>query len=173
MTSSASAACSTLTCSSVRRPASIVVSRSSSQSISPRPLRRWNSFLWLGCSARNSVLGGVVLQVHLLLAHDGRVQRRLGDVDVPVLDQLLHLAEEEREQQRADVAAVDVGVAQEDDLVVADLGHVELLAHARRRWRRSASGSRVFFSILSRRARSTLRILPRIGRIAWVCGSRA
>ena len=31
----------------------------------------------------------------------------------------------------------------------------------------------LFFSILSSRARSTLRILPRIGRIAWVRGSRA
>ena len=87
MTSSASAACSTVTCSSVRWSASIVVSPSSSQSISPRPFRRWNSFLWFGCSARNAVLGGVVLQVHLLLADHGRVQRRLGDVDVALLDQ--------------------------------------------------------------------------------------
>src|SRR3954470_10063696 len=31
----------------------------------------------------------------------------------------------------------------------------------------------LFFIILSMRARSTLRILPRIGRIAWVRGSRA
>ena len=31
----------------------------------------------------------------------------------------------------------------------------------------------VFFNILSRRARSTLRIFPRIGKIACVCGSRA
>ena len=43
---------------------------------------------------------------------------------------VLHLAEEEGEQQRADVAAVDVGVAHQDDLVVADLGDVELLADA-------------------------------------------
>ena len=58
-------------------------------------------------------LRGVVLQVHLLLADHGRVQRRLRDVHVAVLDERLHLAEEEREQQRADVAAVDVGVGQE------------------------------------------------------------
>ena len=31
----------------------------------------------------------------------------------------------------------------------------------------------MFFSILSSRARSTFRILPRIGRMAWVRGSRA
>ena len=42
----------------------------------------------------------------------------------PVLDQLAHLAEEERQQQRADVLAVHVGVGQDDDLAVADLGDV-------------------------------------------------
>jgi hypothetical protein len=52
------------------------------------------------------------------------VQRRLRDVDVAALDQLGHLAVEEREQQRADVAAVDVGVGHDDDAVVAQLGDV-------------------------------------------------
>ncbi len=75
-------------------------------------------------------LRGVVLEVDLLLADHGGVQRRLGDVDVALLDERLHLPEEEREQQRADVAAVDVGVGQDDDLVVADLVDVELLADA-------------------------------------------
>ena len=46
------------------------------------------------------------------------------------LDHLLHLAEEEREQQGADVAAVDVGVAQQDDLVVTDLVDLELVTEA-------------------------------------------
>jgi hypothetical protein len=56
MAVSAVAACSTVTCRRVREPGSIVVSLSSSQSISPRPFRRANSFLWLGCSARNCAL---------------------------------------------------------------------------------------------------------------------
>src|SRR5829696_6497974 len=74
--------------------------------------------------------GGVVLQVLLLLAHRHRVEGRLGDVHVAGLDQRLHVAVEEGQQQRADVAAVDVGVGGDDHLVVADLLEVEVLAEA-------------------------------------------
>ena len=42
----------------------------------------------------------------------------------------IHLAVEEREQQRADVGAVDVGVGHDDDLVVAALGDVLVFADA-------------------------------------------
>ena len=56
------------------------------------------------------------------------VERRLRDVDVAALDQLFHLPEEERQQQRADVRAVDVGVRHDDDLVVAQLVRIELVA---------------------------------------------
>ena len=41
------------------------------------------------------VLGRVILEVDLLLAHQGRIQRRLGHVDEAPLDQGLHLPEEE------------------------------------------------------------------------------
>ena len=44
---------------------------------------------------------------------------------MPALDQLRHLAVEERQQQRAYVAAVHVGVRHDDDAVVTQLGHVE------------------------------------------------
>src|SRR5262249_31731978 len=50
------------------------------------------------------------------------------DVDVPTLEHLGDLAEEEREQERPDVGAVDVGVGEDDHLVVADLVAVEVLA---------------------------------------------
>jgi hypothetical protein len=46
----------------------------------------------------------LVLQVALALAALHLVERRLGDVEVAALDQLRHLAEEEGQQQRADVA---------------------------------------------------------------------
>ena len=69
-----------------------------------------------------------VLQVLLVLAVLDLVQRRLRDVDVAALDQLGHLAVEERQQQRADVRAVDVGVGHDDDAVVAQLVGVEVLA---------------------------------------------
>ena len=74
----------------------------------------------------------LVLQVLLGLAARHLVERRLGDEDMAALDQLRHLAEEEGQQQRADMAAVDVGVRHDDDLVVAQLVGVELfLADAR------------------------------------------
>src|ERR1019366_6556017 len=45
---------------------------------------------------------------------------------MPVVDELGHLAKEERQQQGANVAAVNVGVGHQDDLVVANLGDVEI-----------------------------------------------
>ena len=66
------------------------------------------------------------MNVLLLLLRDLE-ERRPGDVDVPRLDQLAHLPEEERQQQRADVLAVDVGVGEDDDLAVADLATSSVL----------------------------------------------
>ena len=62
----------------------------------------------------------VVADVAFHLAALHAIQRRLRDVDVPALDQLVHVAEEKRQQQRADVAAVHVRVGHEDDFVVAE-----------------------------------------------------
>src|SRR5262245_11935098 len=73
--------------------------------------------------------------LHLALAHEVALrlalldleERRLGDEEVTRLDHLHHVAEEEREEEGADVRAVHVGIRHEDDLVVAQLGDVELL----------------------------------------------
>ncbi len=54
----------------------------------------------------------------------------LRNVDVALLDKLVHLPIEERQQQRADVGAVDVGVRHDDDLVIAQLRDVEVVANA-------------------------------------------
>ena len=51
-------------------------------------------------------------------------------IDVSFLDQLAHVAEEKRQQQRADMRAVDVGVGHDDDLVVSQLADVEIFADA-------------------------------------------
>jgi hypothetical protein len=56
------------------------------------------------------------------------VERRHGDVDVAAVDQLRHLPVEERQDERADVRAVDVGVGHHDHAVVAQLRDVELVA---------------------------------------------
>src|SRR5690606_38111463 len=52
---------------------------------------------------------------------------RLRDVDVSALDELTHLPVEERQQQRADVRSVDVGVRHDDDAVVPQLRRIELV----------------------------------------------
>src|SRR5580692_9907632 len=58
--------------------------------------------------------------------------RRLRDVNVAAVDQLLHVAEEKRQQKRADVRAVDVRVSHEDHFVIAELAGVKvILADAR------------------------------------------
>src|SRR5262245_66583647 len=44
------------------------------------------------------------------------------------LDQLVHLAEKKRQQQRADVRAIHVRVSHNDDLVVPQLVRIELVA---------------------------------------------
>ena len=73
---------------------------------------------------------GVLHEIRLLLAELHEVQRRHRDVDVAAVEELLHVAVEEREDERADVRAVDVGVRHHDDPVVAELRDVELLADA-------------------------------------------
>ena len=81
---------------------------------------------------------------------------------MPALDQLRHLPEEEGEQQRADVRAVHVRVRHDDDAVVAQLVGVELLAADAGAERRDQRADLLAAdSILSKRARSTLRIFPR------------
>ena len=53
---------------------------------------------------------GIVLDVVLLLAALDLVERRLRDEDMPALDEHTHLTVEERQQERADVAAINVRV---------------------------------------------------------------
>ena len=69
----------------------------------------------------------LVLDEGFRLAALGAEQRRLRDVDVAALDQHRHLPVEERQQQRADVRAVDVRVGHDDDAVIAQLVDVEVV----------------------------------------------
>ena len=81
-----------------------------------------------------------VLEVRVLFPLRDLEQRRLGDEEVPALDHFLHVTEKERQDERADVRAVDVRVGHDDDLVVAQLVGVEFLradAGAKRRDQRA------------------------------------
>ncbi len=74
----------------------------------------------------------LVLEVYLFLALLRLVERRLRDVDVAALDQVAHLPVEEREQQRADMRAIDIRVGHDDDPVISKLvGVVVVLPEAR------------------------------------------
>src|SRR5215831_14855882 len=72
----------------------------------------------------------LVVGIIRFLALRDTEERWLRDVDVARLDELRHLPEEEREQERADMGAVDVGVRHDDDLVIARLLELELVLDA-------------------------------------------
>src|SRR5579883_3460764 len=80
-----------------------------------------------GALEQDLVEGVVVFDVLQAAALLEAVEGRLGDEDVAALDEFGHVAEEEGEQQGADVRAIDVGVGHEDDLAVADFGGIEVV----------------------------------------------
>jgi hypothetical protein len=49
-------------------------------------------------------------------------------VDVSRIDDLRHVAEEERQQQRLDMRTVDIGISHRDDLVIPALRDVEVVS---------------------------------------------
>ena len=59
------------------------------------------------------------LHIPHLFALDHAVQWRLGDINVAALDEVSHVAEQEGQQQRTNVAAVNVSVGQNNHFVVA------------------------------------------------------
>src|SRR5699024_3928751 len=67
----------------------------------------------------------------LALAPLELVQRWVSQVDVAFLDQLRHEAEEQGEQQRGDVLAVNVGVGHQHNLVVAQLSDIKFFMDTR------------------------------------------
>ena len=69
----------------------------------------------------------LVADVAEALALADQIERRLRDIDVAAHDELGHLAEEKRQQQRPDVRAVHVGVGHDDDLRVAEPRDVEFV----------------------------------------------
>src|SRR5690606_6739859 len=56
-----------------------------------------------------------------------QIQRRQGNVDKPAFNQLTHVPEEERKDKRPDVAAVNVRIGHDDDLVISQLVQVQRL----------------------------------------------
>src|SRR5918998_5668724 len=85
----------------------------------------------VGVQSRQRLLKlAVVVDVVVLAVVRDLVERRLRDVHVAGLYKLGHVPEQERQHQRPDVAAVDVGVGHQHYLIVPALRHVEGLPHA-------------------------------------------
>ena len=74
------------------------------------------------------VLLGIRVGVPDLLALLYSEERRLCSVYVSALDERCHISEEECQKQCSDVRSVDVSIRHDDDLVVAQLADVEVLA---------------------------------------------
>lgn len=55
------------------------------------------------------------------------VQRRLCQKHMPVLDERPHEPEQQRQQQRGNMLAVNIGVGHQHDLAVAQLADIELV----------------------------------------------
>ena len=70
----------------------------------------------------------LILQVGFGAGAANLVERRLGNIEMAALDHLRHLPIEEGEEERADMCAIDVGVRHDDDLVVAQLVDIEIVA---------------------------------------------
>src|SRR5712691_9962435 len=69
----------------------------------------------------------LVANVFLALPALHAVERRLRDVNVIALDELLHVPEEKSQQQRANVRTVDVRIGHENNLVIAQFSGVEIV----------------------------------------------
>ena len=72
----------------------------------------------------------LIVGIHVPLAIGYAIERRLGDIEVPALDNGGHVAEKERQQQRADVLTVNIGIGHANDTVIAELALVQLVANA-------------------------------------------
>src|SRR5690606_27359945 len=79
-----------------------------------------------------------------------QIKRRQRDVDITLLDQVAHIAEEEREDERPDVAAVHVRIGHDYDLVIAEFIEIECLGIFSRTERYTECGDNIldFFVVV-------------------------
>ena len=56
------------------------------------------------------------------------VERRSGDVDISVLDERTHTAEEERHEECSNVSTIDIGIGHDNHLVIAEFAQIGSLA---------------------------------------------
>src|SRR5574344_1953642 len=69
--------------------------------------------------------------VYLFLALLDKVERRSCEIDVAVLYEVGHIAEEECQYEAGDMRAIDIGIGHDDHLVVAQLAEIHMLLAGR------------------------------------------
>ena len=72
----------------------------------------------------------VLVAINFLFPALYLIQRRLGDVHMPLLHQRPHITEEKGQKQNTDMAAVHVCIRHADDTVIPQLFNVKILADA-------------------------------------------
>ena len=80
---------------------------------------------------KSSVQLFVRIDIAFRIALFDEIERRLGNVNIAALYHRPHVPIEERQQQRANMASVNIGIGHADDFVIAELGFVKIRIHAR------------------------------------------
>ena len=66
----------------------------------------------------------------MLLALADLIERRLGNINMAMLYQWLHIAVEEGQEQGSDMGTIHIRICHNDNLIVAELGQVKFVADA-------------------------------------------
>ena len=77
---------------------------------------------------QNLLLPLIRISIAHLLAEPDAIERRLGEIDVSVVNQIGEVAEEQSEKESGNVCAVHVSIRHDDDAVIAEFFQVEHLA---------------------------------------------
>ena len=73
--------------------------------------------------------GLIIIEVFLpALGWHGLVQRRHGDIDMAFINQLRHKPVEKCQKKGADMRTIHIGIGHNDNLVVAQLADVKVVA---------------------------------------------
>ena len=65
----------------------------------------------------------------MVLARTNEIKGQLGNKNIAISDEGLHVSVEERQEQRPDVGPIDISIGHDDDLAVTDFTEIEFIAN--------------------------------------------
>ena len=71
----------------------------------------------------------VTVSIRVVLARTNEIKGRLGNKNIAISDEGLHVSVEERQEQRPDVGPIDISIGHDDDLAVTDFTEIEFIAN--------------------------------------------